>query len=74
MANLLQLWCSVDRKVTASHSALPVALHRHEQYDGNGYLSGLVREQTPIIARVFVIIGALVSDRLSSKRYLEQRR
>jgi HD-GYP domain len=57
-------------KLPAFHSALPVVLHHHEQYDGNGYPSGLVGERIPIIARVFAIID--VFDALVSARPYKQ--
>jgi diguanylate cyclase (GGDEF)-like protein len=47
-------------------SAIPVVLHHHERYDGQGYPKGLRGEEIPYLARVLSVIDtylALVSVR-----------
>jgi HD-GYP domain-containing protein (c-di-GMP phosphodiesterase class II) len=52
------------------NSAIPGIMHHHEQYDGNGYPSGLKGEQIPLIARIIAIadtFDAITSDRAYRK-------
>ncbi len=45
---------------------LPIILHHHERFDGNGYPDGLAGEQIPIGARVLAAADAL--DAMLSRR------
>jgi len=47
-------------------NALPVILHHHERYDGEGYPAGLAKEDIPIGARIFAIADTL--DAMTSSR------
>ena len=38
--------------------ALPVVLHHHERYDGDGYPMGLVGEAIPLFARIASVVDA----------------
>lgn len=38
--------------------ALPVVLHHHERYDGNGYPHGLMGESIPMVARLASVVDA----------------
>jgi diguanylate cyclase (GGDEF)-like protein len=52
--------------VPALVGAVPVVLHHHERWDGNGYPYGLSGNQIPIMARIFAIsdtLDAMTSDR-----------
>jgi hypothetical protein len=45
---------------------LPVILHHHERYDGNGYPEGLAGERVPLLARIIAVADAydaMTSDR-----------
>ncbi len=45
---------------------LPVVLHHHEQWDGNGYPAGLAGEEIPLLARIVAVadsFDAMASDR-----------
>lgn len=45
---------------------LPVVLHHHEQWDGEGYPQGLRADQTPLSARITAVadaFDAMISDR-----------
>ena len=46
--------------------SLPIILHHHERYDGDGYPSGLSKEDIPIGARIFAITDTL--DAMTSSR------
>ncbi len=46
--------------------AVDVVLHHHEKYDGSGYPAGLVRNDIPLLARIFAVVD--VFDALTSKR------
>jgi HD-GYP domain-containing protein (c-di-GMP phosphodiesterase class II) len=45
---------------------LPIVLHHHEQWDGNGYPHGLKEDQTPYMARIAAVADAY--DAMSSDR------
>jgi diguanylate cyclase (GGDEF)-like protein len=47
-------------------AALPVVLHHHERWDGQGYPNGLAGEEIPLIARIFAVCDAL--DSMTSAR------
>lgn len=47
-------------------SILPVVLHHHEAWNGNGYPHGLVGEDTPLLARIVAVADAY--DAMSSSR------
>ncbi len=56
--------------------ALPVALHHHERWDGEGYPHGLKGEDIPISARIFALADvwdALRSDRPYRAAWTEER-
>ncbi|MBI3596301.1 MAG: diguanylate cyclase [Nitrospirae bacterium] len=56
-------------------SALPVVLHHHERYDGQGYPKGLRGEEIPFLARVLSVIDtylALVSVRPYQPRFTRE--
>jgi HD-GYP domain-containing protein (c-di-GMP phosphodiesterase class II) len=56
-------------------SALPVVLHHHERYDGQGYPKGLRGEEIPFLARVLSAIDtyvALVSVRPYQPRFTRE--
>jgi diguanylate cyclase (GGDEF)-like protein len=42
-------------------SAIPVVLHHHERYDGQGYPNGLRGEEIPYLARVLSVIDAFLA-------------
>ncbi|HUK56167.1 MAG TPA: diguanylate cyclase [Nitrospiria bacterium] len=42
-------------------SAIPVVLHHHERYDGQGYPNGLRGEEIPFLARVLSVIDAYLA-------------
>jgi len=47
-------------------AALGLIRHHHERWDGQGYPDGLMREQIPVLARIFAVVDvydALVSQR-----------
>lgn len=46
--------------------AVPIILHHHERFDGNGYPAGLAEDQIPLGARIFAVADtydAITSDR-----------
>lgn len=47
-------------------AALPVVLHHHERWDGQGYPDGLTGEEIPLAARIFAVCDAL--DSMTSDR------
>jgi diguanylate cyclase (GGDEF)-like protein len=56
-------------------SALPVVLHHHERYDGQGYPNGLRGEEIPFLARILSVIDtylALVSVRPYQPRFTRE--
>ena len=56
-------------------SALPVVLHHHERYDGQGYPNGLRGEEIPFLARILSVIDtylALVSVRPYQPRFTQE--
>lgn len=56
-------------------SALPVVLHHHERYDGQGYPKGLRGEEIPFLARVLSAIDtyvALISVRPYQPRFTRE--
>ena len=52
--------------LTSTRAVLPIILHHHERWDGNGYPHQLAGEEIPLLARVFQIID--IYDALTSKR------
>jgi diguanylate cyclase (GGDEF)-like protein len=56
-------------------SALPVVLHHHERYDGQGYPKGLRGEEIPFLARILSAIDtyvALISVRPYQPRFTRE--
>jgi diguanylate cyclase (GGDEF)-like protein len=56
-------------------SALPVVLHHHERYDGQGYPNGLRGEEIPFLSRVLSVVDtylALVSVRPYQPRFTQE--
>jgi len=54
------------RDVPELSHVLPIILHHHEAWDGGGYPGGLVREETPLLARITAVadgFDAMGSDR-----------
>ncbi len=49
---------------------LPVVLHHHESWDGNGYPDGLAGEQIPYLARIVAVCDAF--DAMKSDRPYRQ--
>lgn len=47
-----------------------IVLHHHERWDGNGYPSGLSREQIPLGARIIAICDSI--DAMRSNRHYKQ--
>ncbi len=57
----------IIREIPSLSDALPVIANHHERWDGSGYPNGLVGEQTPFLARIFIVadvFDALTSDRV----------
>ncbi len=54
------------RHITDLAACLPAILHHHERYDGNGYPSGLARNDIPMEARILAIADAY--DAITSLR------
>jgi HD-GYP domain-containing protein (c-di-GMP phosphodiesterase class II) len=46
--------------------AIPIVLHHHEHWNGNGYPLGLKAEAIPLPARIFAVVD--VYDGLTSER------
>lgn len=53
-------------KIKFLSPGVPVVLHHHERFDGNGYPDRLAGEEIPLPARIFSIADAL--DAITSKR------
>lgn len=56
-------------------SALPVVLHHHERYDGQGYPQGLRGEDIPFLARILSVVDtyvAMVSVRPYQPRFTHE--
>jgi HD-GYP domain-containing protein (c-di-GMP phosphodiesterase class II) len=43
------------------HRALPIVLHHHERWDGQGYPSGLKGEEIPLGARIVAVVDSFHS-------------
>jgi HD-GYP domain-containing protein (c-di-GMP phosphodiesterase class II) len=54
------------RGIKFLEDAIPIVLHHHEQWNGNGYPLGLKAEAIPLPARIFTVVD--VYDALTSER------
>ena len=58
------------------HRALDIPYCHHEKWDGTGYPRGLIREQIPLVARIFAVVDvwdALTSDRPYRKAWSKEK-
>ncbi|MBL7049855.1 MAG: response regulator [Nitrospira sp.] len=56
----------IVESVPSLEDAIPVILHHHERYDGQGYPSGIRGENIPLSARIIVVadaVDAMMRDR-----------
>ena len=53
-------------KVSFLEGAMPILMHHHERYDGNGYPFGLTAEKIPVEARIFAVVDSY--DAMTSNR------
>ncbi len=61
-----RIGAEIIRSVHPLNGVVPIVLHHHERYDGNGYLEGLRGDAIPIGARIVSladVFQALTSDR-----------
>ncbi len=61
-----QFGYDILKGVRSLESILPVVLHHHEAWNGNGYPSGLKGKETPQVARIVAVADAF--DAMSSDR------
>ena len=53
-------------KVSVLEGAMPILMHHHERYDGNGYPFGLTAKKIPVEARIFAVVDSY--DAMTSNR------
>lgn len=61
---------SILKSIASLKPAIPIVLHHHERFDGNGYPQGLKGEEIPIGARIVSVINsflAMISERTYRK-------
>ena len=71
-----ELGCNILSGLKQLEDVLPVVLHHHEQWDGNGYPYGLAGESIPLLARITAVADsydAMSSDRPYRKGMPEDR-
>ena len=71
-----ELGCDIVSAHGVLRPCLPIVLHHHERYDGNGYPQGLAGEQIPLLARIAAVADvwdALTTDRSYRPGWSPQR-
>ncbi len=67
-----KIGAEIIRSIHFLKDVVPIVLHHHERWDGNGYPSGLKGKEIPLVARIVAICDAyqaLISDRPYRKAY-----
>ncbi|HDH50649.1 MAG TPA: HD domain-containing protein, partial [Nitrospirae bacterium] len=54
-----EIGTSIVQSVPLLEDAIPVILHHHERYDGNGYPAGLKGAAIPLNARIVIVADAV---------------
>ncbi|PHS15997.1 MAG: phosphohydrolase [Blastopirellula sp.] len=71
-----QLGYNILKDLKQLEEVLPVVLHHHERWDGQGYPHGLKEEENPILARITAVADsydAMTSDRPYRKGMPEEK-
>jgi diguanylate cyclase (GGDEF)-like protein/PAS domain S-box-containing protein/putative nucleotidyltransferase with HDIG domain len=63
--------CNILKGVTFLEKELPIILHHHERYDGNGYPYGLKAREIPLGARILAVADAF--DAMTAGRTYKKR-
>ncbi len=61
-----EIGCRMLNGIKFLEGSLPIVLHHHEQWDGNGYPAGLMKEAIPLGARIFAVVDTF--DAMTSSR------
>ncbi|MFZ5967043.1 MAG: bifunctional diguanylate cyclase/phosphohydrolase [Bacillota bacterium] len=62
----------IIKPVTSLDTVVPLILHHHERFDGNGYPGGLMGESIPYLARVLSVADSF--DAMTSNRPYQTRK
>ena len=62
----------IIKNVTVLNEVVPIILHHHERYDGNGYPNGLRNREINYLARLLTVIDSF--DAMTSSRPYQKKR
>lgn len=71
-----QIGADILRPIHFLRDIIPLVFYHHEKWGGGGYLSGIVKEEIPIGARIIAVADcyqALISDRPYRKAYSKEK-